>query len=114
DIKRLDDPQLAQALRFLPDHAPEPITMEDVLNELQLSRRSLERKCRNLLGRSPLQELIRVRIQMAQNLLCQTQLPISRIAQQSGFASSKQFCTMFHKKTDMTPTDYRQQFNAVR
>lgn len=114
DIKLLDDPELAQAIQFIHDHAHEPITMEDVLNELQLSRRSLERKCQSTLGRSPLQELIRVRVQMAQNLLSQTQLPISRIAQQSGFASSKQFCTMFHKKTGMTPTDYRQQFHAIK
>lgn len=114
DIKLLSDPELAEAIRYIHDHAHEQITMEDVLNQLKLSRRSLERKCRKALGRSPLQELIRVRLQHAQNLLSQSQLPISRIAQQTGFASSKQFCTMFHKKMDMTPTDYRQQFQAVR
>jgi LacI family transcriptional regulator len=114
DIKILEDPELAAAIQYIHDHAHEMISMDNVLDELQVSRRSLERKCRKALGRSPIQELIRVRVQLAQNLLSQTQLPIGRVAQQSGFTSAKQLSTMFHKKTGLTPTAYRQQFHAMR
>lgn len=114
DIKLLKDSELAQVVRYIHEHAHEPITMEDVLDRFKISRRSLERKCRMELGRPPLQELIRVRLERAMMLLSQTSLPISHIAKQIGFASSKQFCTIFRQKKDMTPTAYRQQFNMAK
>jgi LacI family transcriptional regulator len=114
DIKLIDDAQVAEIIQYIHDNAHTPITMEDVLDRFRISRRSLERKCRTELGRTPLQELIRVRIEKSLTLLSQTALPVSRIAQQVGFASSKQFCTMFRNKMQITPTAYRQQFHKVR
>lgn len=114
DIMVLNDPVLAEIIRYIHDFAHEPITMDDVLDRFKISRRSLERKSRTALGRTPLQELIRVRLELSLTLLSQSLLPVSRIAQQVGFASSKQFCTIFRQKMDMTPTEYRQQFHKTR
>lgn len=110
DIMAIADSDLAAAIRFMHDHAHRDINMTHVLKDVPMSRRSLERKCRQALGRSPADELQRIRIQRAKELLNSTDLPITKIATQAGFGAGKYLSTIFHKQTGMTPSAYRRQF----
>ena len=110
DILAISDAEVAGMIRYLHDNAHRPISIKQALQEMPMSRRSLERKFRQTLGRSPLAELLRVRLRSAQNLLSSTDLPMSTIAEQTGFGSGKQFSTMFHKHLGTTPSVYRRNY----
>lgn len=108
DIMAIVDEDLAAALRFIRLHAGEPIAMPDLLQQIPVSRRSLERRFRLILGRTFLQELQRVRVEMAQQMLASTNLPMPLIAQRCGLGTSKQLSTLFHALTGDTPRRFRQ------
>ena len=48
----MDDREVAAALRFIREHAGEPIQVQDVLSEVPISRRGLEVRFRSAVGRS--------------------------------------------------------------
>ena len=114
DVAAVDDPHLASTLRYLREHALEPIGIEDVLDASPVSRRQLERWCRDHLDRSPLQEIRRLRIEHARRLLDDTDLPISQIANRCCFSSGEQFARVFKRSVDQTPTQYRRRGQYVK
>jgi LacI family transcriptional regulator len=104
------DPEVANALRFIFAHAGEWIGVRELLLALPVQRRSLERKFRKVLGRSPLEEIRRVRVDLAKQLLSSTDLPMPIVARRSGFSEAKQLSQVFRALVGTTPTAYRAQF----
>ena len=104
------DPDVANALRFIFAHAGEWIGVRELLLALPVQRRSLERKFRKVLGRSPLEEIRRVRVDLAKQLLSSTDLPMPIVARRSGFSEAKQLSQVFRALVGTTPTAYRAQF----
>jgi len=109
DTIALKDRQMVRALHFLREHASEPIRVRDLLREVPMARRSLERKFLHFLGRTPLQELRRLRIAKARTLLAETDLPVQEIAESCGYATYNYLHHVFKKFTGLTPTAYRKQ-----
>jgi LacI family transcriptional regulator len=110
DVFPVDDPEVAGALRFIRDHATESIWIPDILSEVNLPRRTLERRFRMAVGRSLTQEITRVRIARVKRYLCETSMTISRIAQVSGFTSVEQLHRVFRKNTGFSPGEFRTHF----
>jgi LacI family transcriptional regulator len=108
DILAIDDPDLADALRFIREHAGEPISMKHILRRVPIGRRTLEKKFRRLLGRSPLEEITRLRLETAKLYLASSDLGIPAVAKQCGFADARRFATVFRQSVGCTPTAYRQ------
>jgi LacI family transcriptional regulator len=104
------DPDVANALRFILAHAGEWIGVRELLLALPVQRRSLERKFRKVLGRSPLEEIRRVRVDLAKQLLSSTDLPMPIVARRSGFSEAKQLSQVFRALVGVTPTSYRANF----
>ncbi|MFG0247409.1 MAG: substrate-binding domain-containing protein [Phycisphaeraceae bacterium JB051] len=113
DITVCADPDLALALRYIRSHADQPIQVDDLLNEVLISRRSLESKFKQHLNRTPLSEIHRVHVEQAKRLLTETQLPIPRVAESSGFTNAAQMNTVFRKYVGTTPSDYRKRPNRA-
>jgi LacI family transcriptional regulator len=107
DIVAVDDSEVASAVRFIRARAHEPISVKDLLQEIPLSRRALERRFEKALGRMPKAEIMRVRIRRAQQLLGETDLSVTTIAQQSGFTGQNKFSEAFRRETGQTPGEYR-------
>ena len=103
----IDDPEVAAALAFIHDHAAEPIGVDDVVRHLQISRRNVEIRFQNLVGRTPHAELKRVRLQRARRFLIETDLPIPKIAEAVGYRTACYFIQVFRKQYDTTPARYR-------
>jgi LacI family transcriptional regulator len=101
------DEQVRNAVRFIREHAGSHFTVNDVVEEVGTTRRALERKFRARLGRSPLEEIRRCRVDRAMHLLSQTQMTIKQVAHNSGFASVTWFTTAFREITGQSPADYR-------
>ena len=59
DVMAMEDHQVAMAVRFIREHAMDPIHVEDVLEAVPLSRRAMETRFRRVLGRSPTSRTLR-------------------------------------------------------
>jgi LacI family transcriptional regulator, galactose operon repressor len=102
------DPDLSQAVRYLREHACERLRMRDVTRATGMERRTLERKMKQVLGRSPKEELLRVQIDEARRLLISTQLSIKAVSLRAGFGSSRYFSKVFRRRVGAAPGQFRQ------
>ncbi len=108
DILAVEDRDLAAALSYIRENASHPIGVQDVAKHTSLSRSTLNRKFRHVLDRSVHDEILRVRLDRAIELLCETDLPLATIAERSGFQHREYFGAVFKAKVGMTPNQYRQ------
>jgi LacI family transcriptional regulator len=114
DLLAVDDQVVVQAMRWLRDNAERPARIEELLDILAVSRRSLELKFAKHLGRSPYEELTRLRIERAQALLRSSDLPIQMIARRSGFRHPGRLAATFQHSLGQTPTEYRRLFRDMK
>ena len=103
----IDDPELLRAVVFLRRNAYRPLTVEQVAYAVPLARRSLERKFRDRFGRSPLEEISRLRLARAKQLLVQTDKSIAEVAEACGYQTAEYLATRFRKDVGITPLKYR-------
>jgi len=106
-VSAVRDPDVAAALQFIQYHAAENIGVDDIVKRLHMSRRALELRFREVVGRTPYHELRRVRIQRAQQLLLESDMPISQVAAASGFSSAAYLAQVFQKQLGKTPAQFR-------
>lgn len=110
DLFAIPDPEVTAALAFIRQHASEPINVGSVVAEVPVSRRVLERRFRQYLQRSILEEILRARIERAQSLLIDTNLLIGDVMHACGFTSRARFYAAFAKATGTTPKDFRRMY----
>jgi LacI family transcriptional regulator len=114
DILAIDDPDVAKAIHHIRRHAFEGITVEDVLREVPLSRRALEHRFRRRLGRTPKEEIQRLRFERARSLLATTDLPVARISDRLGFHQPAYLSAAFQREAGVTPSTYRRNHRSQR
>lgn len=112
DVMHVKDPVVAKALQFIQDHLAEPIRVEDILKQVFVSRTLLERKFRTELGRTPLVEIRRQRVRRARQLLADSNLSVSEIADACGFGSDIRLSTVFKELTGQSPSLFRKEVRA--
>jgi LacI family transcriptional regulator len=112
DVLAMDDVEVAAAIRYIREHAHEPIQVKDVLAEVPVSRRTLERRLRAALGRGVWEEIRRVHMERGKLLLADTDMSMSEVGRHAGFSDSRQLSVVFRQETGLTPTEYRRQFRA--
>jgi LacI family transcriptional regulator len=81
--------------------------VEDLVRAAGLNRRALERRCRQVLGLSPLALLHRARLDRARTLLL-AGAPVATIAMNCGWSSRAAFSHAFRAATGETPGAWRQ------
>ena len=84
------------------------ITLEDLASEVQVNPQYLCHFFREIAGVSPVQYLIRYRIDMAREALLETTRSILEISLDCGFENVSYFIRQFRKFTGQTPRQYRQ------
>ncbi len=107
DALGIDDREVAAALRFIRQQRNRPLGVEDVLAQLHVSRRSLELRFQKALHRSVHQEIERVHLEWAKQLLTETDMSLPHIAQKSGFSTASYLGQVFRKRFGETPVRYR-------
>ncbi len=98
---------VAEAVKFIRNHACDPITVTDVLNEVGLSMSKAHRDFKAALGRSVHQEIQRVQMEQVKHLLVTTNMSIKQIGYAAGFENTKYMSKLFHKLIGLTPSEYR-------
>jgi LacI family transcriptional regulator len=107
DVVAIDDPLVAQALRYIREQARRGIQVEDVAGTIGCSRSTLERRMRHALNRSPQEEIVRVKLNAVRELLTETTLPLDVIAERTGFRHAQYLVELFRNQFDITPGQYR-------
>lgn len=109
DTLATGDPIVRAALHCIRERAVEGVTVDGVVRQVGAGRRELERHFRQVLGRSVLTEIRRVRVERAKELLAATDLAMPAIARRCGFSSPQRLAIVFRHLTGVAPTAFRRQ-----
>jgi LacI family transcriptional regulator len=103
-----DDPLVAVALAYIEAHISTPLRVEDLAAALSVSRRLLQQRFADFLGRGVSQEVRRLRVEFAKRLLRDGEQTLDQIAKASGFGSRHMLSEVFRREVGASPADYRQ------
>ena len=107
DVVAIDDPHVAAALSLIRENACRGMTVDQVTKAADVSRSTLERQFRRLLGRTPQQEIRHVQIRRVKELLATTDLSSERIAALTGFEHPEYMHVVFKRLVKQTPGQFR-------
>jgi LacI family transcriptional regulator len=107
NVLACDDPDLAGAIRFVREHACDPIRVEHVLARVPLSRSTLEKQFQACLGRTIHGEIQRVQVERARRLLVHSDLLVKQVAVRCGFKYVPYLTRVFRLHTGLSPVEYR-------
>jgi AraC-like DNA-binding protein len=83
--------------------------LDGLLKIAHMSRSNLMRIFRKATGQTPIEYLVRLRIQRAMEMLRNTDLTITEIAMEVGFNDSNYFTRQFRRATGTSPRTFRQE-----
>jgi AraC family L-rhamnose operon regulatory protein RhaS len=98
---------VAAAVRYMEEHYREPLRVEQVAASVFLSPDRFTEVFAQGMGRTPRDYLRHLRVEQAKMLLTTTDLPIARVAEESGFGEAAYFTRVVRAETGMTPSAYR-------
>lgn len=107
DITFNEDPVISRALRFIRDHFAEPIQVEDVLEEVGVSRPTLLKRMKRATGLTTSEAICNARVEEGKRLLTHSDLTIEQIALRCGFRRQPRFNEVFKRVVGMTPGQFR-------
>lgn len=107
DLLAINDKIVAAAINYIREHACHGLTVDQVLKQVYTSRSVLEKKFRAHLKRSPQAEIRRVQVAKISQLLYETDFPLKKIAELTGFEHVEYLCVVFKRLTGQAPGAYR-------
>jgi LacI family transcriptional regulator len=113
DIFVMEDLEVAKAVKFIRERAMDLIQMDDVVDAVSISKRSLQNRFKQVLGRSVSDEIRRVRADMVAKMLVGTNLTVSQIVNKLGLVGYEHISRMFKKEKGMSPNAYRQKYGSL-
>lgn len=100
--------QLKRALAFMEEHFSEPITLEQIAAQAEMSPRYFCRFFQEMTHRSPVEYLNYYRIEQAGDRLLHSALSVTEIAYSCGFNDLSYFIRVFKKQKGVTPKQYEE------
>jgi AraC family transcriptional regulator len=111
-----DSPQqesrLAFVIQFIREHLHDPLSIELLSKKACMSQTHFFRSFKNELGISPVDFVNNERIKQAKTLLRAPNKSINDVCYASGFNNVSYFNKMFKRATNLTPSEYKLQFQA--
>ncbi len=92
---------------YIDRHYKEKITLEDICQEVFISKYYLSRSFKDYIGMSPVQYIVSKRIEDAKNLLVTTDLLVKEIADKVGYEDEMYFSKLFKDFEGISPIQYR-------
>jgi LacI family transcriptional regulator len=107
DTLFVGDEAVVKALRHIRAHATSSPYVSDIARVAGIARTTLQQRFRAVVGRTILEEIQRVRIECAKELLRSGDLSLETISERCGFANSQRFSLLFRQHTGMPPGRFR-------
>ncbi|RYD29850.1 MAG: DNA-binding transcriptional regulator [Verrucomicrobiaceae bacterium] len=107
EILAISDRVVGKALRLIRERACDGIGVDDVVDAVPVSRSVLQRRFRSALGTSVHDEILAARLKRAKQLLVETELSYTEIAERAGFRHQEYLGAVFKIHTGKTPGRYR-------
>jgi transcriptional regulator GlxA family with amidase domain len=85
----------------------EPLSLLEIANRVDLSRRQIERLFRSEMGRSPARYYLEIRLDRARHLLIQSSMPVVEVAVACGFVSASHFSKCYRELYSRSPQQER-------
>ncbi len=101
---------VAIAKQYMDENFDQGITVSEAAAYVFLSQGYFTRAFRDEMGISPMNYLMKKRIEKACKLLQNNEIKVSAISLQSGFSSPQRFNVAFRKQMGMTPMEYRKKY----
>lgn len=99
-----------KCMQYIQEHFAEKIDMARLTEEMFVSASYLNRVFRRRFGTTPILYLNRYRIEVAREMLVQTDSKVAAVARFAGFEDPKHFSRLFRKTTGFSPAAYRRAF----
>jgi LacI family transcriptional regulator len=112
DVYAIDDPAIVQAMKYIRQNGNTPLQVNAIANHVYMSKRLLQLKFHDVIGKSVHDEIIQAHFEIAKAMLIETNLPVDEIAVRSGFHYTSNMRRAFKKITGMLPQKYRQVYHA--
>ena len=105
--RALLDAQISRALELMHTTPETPWTLEMLASRAAMSRAAFAKRFKERVGQTMFAYLTALRMQRAQNLLRESNLPLYELANRVGYQSDLAFSKAFKKSIGVTPTSYR-------
>jgi AraC-like DNA-binding protein len=99
--------KLSPALRLMITDYTNTLTMDSYARECNMSKSSFLHTFSKVMGTTPIKYINSIKLKNSEPMLCETDMPISEIAQALGFSSSQYYSNTFKKYYGIKPTEYR-------
>ncbi len=114
DSIKLKSPKVKElieiSVKYIDNNFERTISLGDIAHYVFLSPSYFAKAFKNEMGISPINYLLRKRIERAKELLIETDTKICNIALGIGFSNQQRFSELFKKYTCTTPMQYRKMF----
>jgi LacI family transcriptional regulator len=114
DTLAISDRAVVKSVSFIRENLCQPLHVAEIAKHAGVSRRVLERRFQHHLARTPAEEIRRVRLRRAQELLLDTDMPIPELSEAAGFGSPEYMAYVFRQECNMTPVEYRRKFTGTK
>lgn len=94
-------------IELMEAHLSEPLSLVEIADAVDLSRRQIERLFRQEMGRSPARYYLEIRLDRARHLLIQSSLPVVEVAVACGFVSASHFSKCYRELYARSPQQER-------
>ena len=106
-VSETKDATVRRCMEYFAEHRQERITLDMLSVRYNLSKQALIRKFKAHTGKTPMEYLSAIRVDLGKQLLKDSALPITEIATRCGFENVYYFSNHFKHATGLSPTAYR-------
>lgn len=103
----IQNTKVLSIIEFMENNLAEPLSLVEIADEADLSRRQIERLFRQEMGRSPARYYLEIRLDRARHLLVQSSMPVVEVAVACGFVSASHFSKCYREVYNRSPQQER-------
>lgn len=112
-LSAFTSPRIGRVLSAIHENPQQEWSVERLGQMANMSRSSFSNHFTDLVGMSPLQYVIFVRLQLASRLLVETSKPLINIAEDIGYRSEAAFSQVFKRQYGIRPGEFRRSHSRI-
>lgn len=114
ELPREDHPalpgyKLKHIVQWMNEHVAEEFSLSQLARQVEISEYHFNRLFKRAMGMPPSQYQIKLRLDLARQLLRETQRNVIDIANEVGYVNASHFARLFRRASGMTPSEYRRE-----